>query len=127
MFPYLPHLLVLGQLTLSARAQQPGTLISPTMPAFPYSLCTSSQCVAQNTSLTLDANFRWAHNTTGYANCHYGYSWDSKLCPDGVTCAKNCALEGIDYKLEAGVTVSKDSLRYIFPSLYYPTQTPFSP
>ena len=42
-----------------------------------------------------------------------GSSWDPKLCPDGKTCAQNCAIEagGVDeYESTYGVSTSGDSL-----------------
>ena len=42
-----------------------------------------------------------------------GSSWDPKVCPDGKTCAQNCAIEagGVDeYENTYGVTASDDAL-----------------
>ena len=39
-----------------------------------------------------------------------GNSWDTTLCPDGVTCAKNCALDGADYEGIYGIDASSGSL-----------------
>jgi cellulose 1,4-beta-cellobiosidase len=44
----------------------------------------------------MDANWRWTHGTGGYQNCYTGTSWDTSFCPDPVTCAKNCAIDGVD-------------------------------
>jgi cellulose 1,4-beta-cellobiosidase len=44
----------------------------------------------------MDANWRWTHGTGGYTNCYTGTSWDSSFCPDPVTCARNCAIDGVD-------------------------------
>jgi cellulose 1,4-beta-cellobiosidase len=54
----------------------------------------------------LDANWRWLHTTTGYTNCYTGNEWDTSLCPDATTCAKNCALDGADYSGTYGVSTS---------------------
>lgn len=43
----------------------------------------------------MDANWRWTHGINGYQNCYTGTSWDHNFCPDSVTCAQRCALEGI--------------------------------
>jgi cellulose 1,4-beta-cellobiosidase len=69
------------------------------------------------TSLVLDANWRWVHNKGGYTNC-YDQSWNKQFCPDPVTCSLNCQLEGVelkDYKDIYGVTTSGNSatLRYV--------------
>lgn len=52
----------------------------------------------------LDANWRWAHNTGGYTNCYTGNKWDATLCPDGKTCAQNCAIDGAEYEATYGIT-----------------------
>ena len=44
----------------------------------------------------MDANWRWTHKVNDYANCYSGTSWDTSSCPDGLSCAKNCALDGVD-------------------------------
>ncbi|ESK92224.1 gh 7 family exocellobiohydrolase [Moniliophthora roreri MCA 2997] len=36
---------------------------------------------------------------SGSNNCYTDNTWDTSLCPDGVTCAQNCALDGADYRL----------------------------
>ncbi|KAG6809595.1 hypothetical protein H0H92_015615 [Tricholoma furcatifolium] len=41
-------------------------------------------------------------------------TWDATLCPDGVTCAANCALDGADYESTYGVTTSGDALTLQF-------------
>ncbi|PVF94990.1 glycoside hydrolase [Serendipita vermifera] len=41
-------------------------------------------------------------------------SFDSSLCPDGVTCAKNCALDGADYSGTYGITTSGSALTLKF-------------
>jgi cellulose 1,4-beta-cellobiosidase len=77
-------------------AQQKGTL--KTNYHMPVSLeeCTSVGCSANTEAkLTLDANWRWTHSASGSSNCYTGNQWDSTLCPDGVTCAKNCALGAV--------------------------------
>ncbi|KAG6832993.1 Exoglucanase [Tephrocybe sp. NHM501043] len=80
-------------------AQQVGTLTAETHPKLPWYKCTKSGgCASQSSgAVTLDANWRWTHATTGATNCYTGNTWDETLCPDGVTCAANCALDGADY------------------------------
>lgn len=56
------------------------------------------------TKVTLDANWRWTHATTGPTNCYTGDSWNTTACPDGVTCAQNCALDGADYSGTYGIS-----------------------
>ncbi len=45
--------------------------------------------------MTLDANWRWTHDKNGYQNCYSGTEWDKNLCPDPITCSKNCAIDGV--------------------------------
>lgn len=33
-----------------------------------------------------------------------GNKWDATLCPDGKTCAQNCAIDGADYEATYGIT-----------------------
>eukprot|EP00913_Durusdinium_trenchii_P029040 g27229.t1 len=44
-------------------------------------------------SIVLDANWRWLHNGE-YTNCYKDGDFDKSLCPDPLTCAQNCHLEG---------------------------------
>jgi len=62
----------------------------------------------------MDANWRWTHSTTGTTNCYTGNAWDATLCPNGATCAANCALDGADYSGTYGVTTSGASLKLDF-------------
>jgi len=58
--------------------------------------CTKANgCQFETKQATLDANWRWVHNTNGYTNCYTGNAWNSQFCPDPETCAKNCALDGV--------------------------------
>jgi hypothetical protein len=43
-----------------------------------------------------------------------GNQWDKSLCPDGATCAKNCALDGADYSGTYGITSSGNALTLKF-------------
>ena len=64
-----------------------------------------------------DANWRWVHDVRGYTNCYDQNSWSKTLCPDVATCAKNCALEGIDeksYEANYGVSSSDTALKLDF-------------
>merc|ERR1719361_2706122 len=67
--------------------------------------------------MTVDANWRWTHNVGGYTNCYTGTTWDTSFCPDPKTCAKNCAIDGVDtndMKNTYGVTSDGDKLRLNF-------------
>ena len=47
-------------------AQQAGTQTAETHPSLTWAQCTSSGCTNVQGSVTLDANWRWVHNTAGY-------------------------------------------------------------
>lgn len=97
-----------------AFGQQVGTQQAENHPSLPSQLCTKSGCTTQNTKVVLDANWRWLHTTSGYTNCYTGNQWDTSLCPDGATCAKNCALDGADYPGTYGITSSGSQLTLKF-------------
>jgi cellulose 1,4-beta-cellobiosidase len=94
--------------------QQVGTQKAEVHPTLTSQKCTKSGCTTQQTKIVLDSNWRWLHTTTGYTNCYTGNTWDSTLCPDGATCAKNCALDGADYQGTYGITSSGNSLTLKF-------------
>ncbi|KDQ16755.1 glycoside hydrolase family 7 protein [Botryobasidium botryosum FD-172 SS1] len=108
----------LASLSLLAvvRAQQVGIQLAETHPKLTWSKCTKSGgCTVQSTgSVTLDANWRWLHTTSGYTNCYTGNTWNQTMCPDGATCAKNCALDGADYSGTYGITTSGGALTLKF-------------
>jgi cellulose 1,4-beta-cellobiosidase len=105
MFP-TAKLLALSFATM-AYGQQVGTQQAEKHPTMSSQKCTKSGgCINQQTSIVLDANWRWLHTTSGYTNCYTGNTWDTSLCPDGQTCASNCALDGADYSGTYGITTS---------------------
>lgn len=101
-----------------AAAQQTGTQKTETHLPFGYTTCTGhGQCNTQQLSVTLDANWRWSHNTNGYQNCYTGNQWDSQFCPDEKTCTSNCALEGVDsndWRSPYGVTTVSGGVQMNF-------------
>jgi cellulose 1,4-beta-cellobiosidase len=113
MFPKA-SLLALSFLAAASYAQQVGTQKAETHPTLSWQKCTKSGCTNQSGSVTIDANWRWVHNTSGYTNCYTGNTWDATLCPDNDTCAKNCALDGADYSGTYGVTTSGNALTLKF-------------
>ncbi|KAJ9142186.1 Glucanase [Pleurostoma richardsiae] len=88
----------------AALGQQVGTNTAEKHPSMPIQSCTSSGCTQEQTSVVLDANWRWTHVTDGYTNCYTGNSWNATACPDGKTCAQSCAVDGADYAATYGVT-----------------------
>lgn len=90
-------------------AQQPGTSTPEVHPKLTTYKCTKSGgCVAQDTSVVLDWNYRWMHDAN-YNSCTVNGGVNTTLCPDEATCGKNCFIEGVDYAA-SGVTTSGSSL-----------------
>ncbi|KAK0618348.1 exoglucanase-like protein [Bombardia bombarda] len=85
--------------------QQVGTLTAEKHPSMPMEVCSAAgSCKKENTAVVLDSNWRWTHVTSGYTNCYSGNSWNETACPDGKTCATNCALDGADYAKTYGIS-----------------------
>ncbi|PAV16850.1 cellobiohydrolaseI [Pyrrhoderma noxium] len=98
-----------------AHAQQVGTQTAENHPALSVQSCAAGgSCTSVSGSVVLDSNWRWLHTTSGYTNCYTGNTWDTSLCPDPVTCAANCALDGADYQGTYGITTSGNELSLQF-------------
>ncbi|KAJ6631509.1 cellulase [Mycena sp. CBHHK59/15] len=97
-----------------ASAQQVGTQVAENHPSLSSQKCTASGCTTLSTSVVLDSNWRWLHQTTSTTNCYTGNTWDTTLCPDPTTCAQNCALDGADYTGTYGITASGSQLKLNF-------------
>ena len=102
----------------SATAQQVGTFEREGKPTITLKECTiAGGCTSRAAELTLDANWRWIHSTSGYENCYTGNKWDSQRCSDPVECAKNCALEGVSkqkYRDTYGIQQVQDGVKMQF-------------
>jgi len=101
----------------AVRAQQVGTSTTETHPKLSWKTCTGTggtSCTTKSGSITLDSNWRWTHVTSGYTNCYDGNTWNTTACPDGATCAKNCAIDGADYSGTYGIQASGNSLSIKF-------------
>ncbi|KAF2669583.1 glycoside hydrolase [Microthyrium microscopicum] len=91
---YTPFLLFIA----SAIAQQIGTNTPEVHPSLPSERCTiAGGCKPANTSIVIDANFRWLHNVGGYTNCVVNDVFNKTICTDAESCTKACAVEGVDY------------------------------
>ena len=102
---------IVSSLLAVARSQQIGTLTAEVHPPLTWETCTApGVCTTINGKVVLDANWRWTHATTSSTNCYTGNTWNTTLCPDDVTCAANCALDGADYAGTYGVTTSGNAL-----------------
>merc|ERR1719174_935171 len=112
--------LAVATLPLLALAQQKGENVAEVHPSLPMTTCfANASCVVEDTSVTLDFNWRWLHGVGGYSNCYTGTDWNKQFCPDPVTCAKNCAVEGVDYEktylIHTDPTAKQMSLGYVAP------------
>ncbi|KAM0270898.1 hypothetical protein ACHAQH_009260 [Verticillium albo-atrum] len=117
----LPFTLTLVALPL-ALAQQKGTFVAEVPPPLTWSNCTTESCHPVKDALTLDANWRWTHETTSVHACFQDGDW-TDVCYNlgsGTACAEHCAVEGADYASEHGITTSGGSA-----TLRYATQSAF--
>ncbi|KAJ7021021.1 exoglucanase-like protein 1 precursor [Mycena alexandri] len=91
-------LLILAALLPVCLSQLAGTNIAEVHPTLTWQKCTGTggtTCTTQSSTIVLDANWRWLHQgVSGTTNCYTGNTWDTSICPDGKTCAANCALDG---------------------------------
>merc|ERR1719461_748048 len=65
--------------------------------------------------MTLDANWRWVHKTSGYENCYTGNQWTG--CSGNEQCARDCALEGVSeekYRSTYGISQISDGVKLNF-------------
>lgn len=114
MFP--KNTLTVLALISMAFGQNIGTNQAENHPALSWQTCTGSGSCSSVSggAVVLDSNWRWTHNVGGFTNCYTGNLWDDTLCPDGVTCAANCAIDGADYAGTYGVTTSGNALTLKF-------------
>ena len=95
----------------SILAQQKGTEQSENHPPLiTYSCESGGSCNQEASFITLDANWRWTHKVGSSTNCYTGDEWDTNICPDPVTCSKNCAIDGADYRGTYGIQVDGDQI-----------------
>jgi len=114
--------LVLAVCLAVAVGQQVGTLQAENHPQLNIQQCSGKgNCNQVQGSVVLDSNWRWTHSVGGSTNCYTGNEWDSTLCPDPVTCAQKCAIDGADYAGTYGITSTGTSL-----SLGFVTHGPYS-
>ncbi|KAG6361695.1 hypothetical protein INS49_009923 [Diaporthe citri] len=106
--------LVSALFAAASRAQQACTTTTETKPTLSWSQCTASGCTNTSGSVTIDANWRWAHDTSGSTNCYTGNEWNAELCPDDETCASKCCVDGADYEATYGITSEDTALTLSF-------------
>jgi cellulose 1,4-beta-cellobiosidase len=111
----LSKFVALTALLGAAVAQQVGTQSTETHPKMSWQKCTASgSCSNQNGEVTIDANWRWVHEKSGYTNCYDGNKWNTTICKDSKSCSTNCAVDGADYKATYGVSTSGNALSLTF-------------
>ena len=45
--------------------------------------------------MSLDSNWNWTHQAGPTTTCYTDSEWDTSVCPDGVTCARNGAVGAV--------------------------------
>lgn len=102
---------------VGAAAQQPGTVKENYQLPLPIQQCTNDGCVEEQTAVTLDANWRWLHDSSGYENCFKDGGWNSAVCASGAECAAKCAMEGVteaDWTQTYGISSRDGGVRVKF-------------
>ncbi|KAI1811167.1 cellulose 1,4-beta-cellobiosidase [Poronia punctata] len=107
-------LAAIAALVATANAQCAATLTAETHPKMSWSQCSSGgSCSTVNGEVTVDANWRWLHNSQG-TNCYSGNEFDTSLCKDADSCAKECCVDGADYSGTYGASTSGNALTLKF-------------
>ncbi|KAK3331984.1 glycoside hydrolase [Cercophora scortea] len=98
-----------------AVAQQVGTQTTETHPKMTWQKCSSSgSCTSVSGEVTIDSNWRWVHEKSGYTNCYDGNKWNATICKDAKSCSANCAVDGADYAKTYGASTSGNALTLKF-------------
>ncbi|KAI1334962.1 glycoside hydrolase family 7 protein [Xylariaceae sp. FL0016] len=112
-------MLLLTALSVSSLAglvssQAVGTQQTETHPKLTWKKCSSGgSCTSVSGEVTIDANWRWLHSTSGTDNCYDGNEWTSQ-CSTAADCASKCAVEGAEYSKTYGSSTSGDALTLKF-------------
>jgi len=121
----LPHFLCFFLFISLVGCQQAGSSTKNQVLKVPMEECQAGEsCSKVSTTVTIDANWRWIHDSSS-KNCYTGNLWDDSLCPDAATCTENCFLEGVDentYKGTYGISVDGSGEL----ELKFVTQGPYS-
>jgi len=103
--------------SLGAAGQQIGTVNENYQLPLPIEKCTKDGCVEESTAVTLDANWRWLHEASGYANCFTDGAWSTSACSSAAECALKCAVEGVteaDWTDTYGISTRDGGVRVNF-------------
>ncbi|KAF2364172.1 Glycoside hydrolase family 7, partial [Trinorchestia longiramus] len=94
---------------------QAGELTPEFHPPLPIQSCDETGCQTENTGIVLEGDYRRFYSVADSSvYCQTSEGWDPVLCPDGVTCAQNCAVDGIseeEYNNGYGIFTSGNTLR----------------
>ena len=116
--------IVFASLISLAASQHAGTVTPEEHPSITIYTCDDLGCVSEDAFVTLQDNRRPVYSVDGTETlCLSNGVWDPVLCPDSVTCAQNCGVDGLsveDYRNIQGVTTSGSSV-----TLKYVTETAF--
>jgi cellulase len=94
----------------TASAQQIGTAVPEVHPKITTYSCTKAGgCTERKSALVIDALSRHFHAVDNVDVSCSATPFNTTLCPDAATCAKNCVLEGVDYA-GMGVATSGSAL-----------------
>ncbi|KAJ7669074.1 glycoside hydrolase [Mycena rosella] len=110
-------LLVIAALLPIALSQLAGTNTAEVHPAMTWQKCTGTGGPLAPPSPPRRSRLQLAlasRGVTGDTNCYTGNTWDTSVCPDGKTCAANCALDGADYSGTYGISTSGNALTLKF-------------
>jgi cellulose 1,4-beta-cellobiosidase len=84
-------------------------------PPLSWKRCSSAgNCETVPAAITMDANWRWIHNASGYDNCYSWNQWEPRICSEVDKCTANCAYEGVAYAHSSGLSTSGDRLTQKF-------------
>jgi len=109
------QLTAIAALVASARSQQACSLTTETHPPLSWSKCAAGgSCSTVSGSVTIDANWRWLHQTSSSTNCYTGNKWDTSICSTNTACASACCVDGADYASTYGATTSGNALNLKF-------------
>ncbi|KAF2431447.1 glycoside hydrolase family 7 protein [Tothia fuscella] len=107
---FISTLFSFGLLFLSVNCQLAGTQTPESHPKLAWKKCAKGGCATQPGEVVLEADYRWLHNKEGYNDCQPQGKWNATLCPDPITCAKNCAIEGVGKYDDYGIETKGDAL-----------------
>merc|ERR1719331_2141043 len=111
LFPVAATALCCSLLPLSV-AQQAGTSKAEAHIPINFWSCTKAGgCVVAQSSLTMDAQWRWTHNKQSQ-NCltSKDAKWETADAPNGKAAAANCAIEGMPLNKEFTFDVDVSTL-----------------